>query len=210
MPSGYPDWHKGVKADIIAQTLDKIKVDIVSQTLAELGIDIKAQTIDKLGIDIKAQTLAELATGIRTYQAETVEFIEIRSDSTIPASGGYEYITVRAPTGYIYDLLGFQFEVLAPGGSTGRHSFRFLSESKYIEVLYGASNYGDSLKYKFGEWFSATAEYYPTDKTTQCNIIKGLRADENNGYRFEYVNGADADQTNVRVYLLWVRKIKVS
>ena len=62
MVSGYPDWHKGVKADIIAQTLEKIAVDIVSATVGNLGVDIKAQTINKLDIDIVAQSVAELHT----------------------------------------------------------------------------------------------------------------------------------------------------
>jgi len=48
MPRGYPDWHRGVKADIIAQTIDKIKIDIIAQTLEKIGVDILAQTISEI------------------------------------------------------------------------------------------------------------------------------------------------------------------
>jgi len=60
MASGYPDWHKGVKSDIIAQTIDLIKTSIDAVTVDKFDVDIVAQTIAQLGIDIKAQTIAEL------------------------------------------------------------------------------------------------------------------------------------------------------
>jgi len=60
MAVGLPDWYKGVKADIIAQTLEKVAVDVVAATVGNLGIDIKAQTISNLDIDIAAQTIARL------------------------------------------------------------------------------------------------------------------------------------------------------
>jgi len=76
MPSGYKDWHKGVKADIIAQTLEKIAVDIVASSIGNLPIDIKAQTISNLDIDIAAQTIERLIQspsygGARQFHSST-------------------------------------------------------------------------------------------------------------------------------------------
>jgi len=60
MPSGYPDWHKGVKADIIAQTIDLIKTSIEAVAVDKFDVDIVAQTVSKLDIDIISQSIAEL------------------------------------------------------------------------------------------------------------------------------------------------------
>lgn len=59
MPSGFSDWHKATKTDVVAQTLDQIKTDIVAQTVDNLSMDIAAQSISKVGIDVKAQSIAE-------------------------------------------------------------------------------------------------------------------------------------------------------
>jgi len=60
MPSGYPDWHKGVKSDIIAQTIDKIRTSIDAVTVDKFEVDLVAQSLDKLSIDIVAQSVDRL------------------------------------------------------------------------------------------------------------------------------------------------------
>jgi len=73
-PEGYADFHAPVKADIIAQTIEKLAVDIVAQTLAKINVDIVAQTIKTLAIDIAAQTLAKLNVDL---VAQTIDKLSV-------------------------------------------------------------------------------------------------------------------------------------
>jgi len=64
MASGYPDWHRGVKSDIIAQTLDKLLIDIVAQSMGNLGVDLKANSVGTLPIDIVASSVGNVPIDI--------------------------------------------------------------------------------------------------------------------------------------------------
>jgi len=99
MPAGYPDWHKGVKADIIAQTLEKIAVDIVAATVGTLGIDIKAQTISELDIDVQAQTIAELTERWKYGKVSGANFT-----TTIPAETSQVVFSVTGKGYFIWGL----------------------------------------------------------------------------------------------------------
>jgi hypothetical protein len=188
MPAGYPDWQKGVKADIIAQSLEKLLADI----------------------DITAQTLPELRTGIRTYQAETVEWIIADSTTTVLA-GSEEAVIIRSPEGYIYEILSMMLYALPPPGATaGDHYFFVDSETGSISLTYGKSSYGTSVMYRYSHWISADLSQYPPSDPAQVAAIRGVRIDSANGLRIVYGNSTDVDQTRGRYIRLWVRKIKVS
>jgi hypothetical protein len=108
MPSGYPDWHKGVKADIIAQTLEKLAVDIVATTVGTLGIDIQAQTIDKLNIDIISQTISELTQRNKlgaVRNSQTIKTVTAGTETTVFSLTGKGY--------FIYALFVFDYDDLA-------------------------------------------------------------------------------------------------
>jgi len=84
MPSGYPDWHKGVKADIIAQTLEKILVDIVATSVGNLPIDIKANSVGNLPVDLKANSVEKLPIDI---VAQSVGNLGINIKAPLSAGG---------------------------------------------------------------------------------------------------------------------------
>jgi len=111
MASGYPDWHKGVKADIIAQTIDKIRTSIDAVTVDKFDVDITAQTLDELNIDITGQTIERIIQApsygpsrVITFSAlvdvgETVKVFEILGQGMI--YGGYVHFFADADT-YTY------------------------------------------------------------------------------------------------------------
>ncbi len=210
MSSGYPDWHKGVKADIVAQSLDKIAVDIVSQTIANLAVDVAAQTISELAINIKAQDLAELKSAITTQQAISVEWL-FRTQTGNVSPGSSVSTEIYAPTGYIYEILFLRLQCSPPSGaSTGTHSF-FVSDTSYLSgILEGESTYDTELRYEYGYWMSANSYQYPTQEISQVMVLKGIYVDADTGLRIRYKNDTDVTQTNNRGIILCVRKIKVA
>ena len=210
MASGYSDWHKGVKSDIIAQTLDKLAVDIVAQTLDKFAVDIVAQTVGNIGINIKAQDLVELAAGIRTFQAEAVEWVDVSQTASIAANSS-ETIIVRAPAGYIYEVVTGVFVANPPGGATtGVHEIVIDSENLGIGLTYGESAYSDGVEYVYGKWLYATSSVEPATDIAQLFAIRGVRVDSLNGLEIYYYNGTDGTQSAERIYKLWFRKLKVS
>jgi len=98
---------EGVKADIIAQTLEKMLVDIAAVSVGDLGVDIKAQTINKLDIDIMAQTIAELISFTkvgRCYASISSWTADPETNPTILSVNGrgvlfYYIVTSNAATG---------------------------------------------------------------------------------------------------------------
>ena len=160
--------------------------------------------------DIVQQTLAELATGIRTFQAETVEWIIADQSDTVPSGDG-ESVIIRAPAGYIYEVKLIYLAVPSPSGAgSGFHRFSVMSETADLYVLFGESDYATSLLYNYGYWIQANREQQPSDSVSQLLVIRDLRIDESNGLEIAYFNGTDVDQTYQRVVRLWCRKIKVS
>jgi len=121
MVSGYPDWHKGVKADIIAQTLEKMLVDIAAVSVGDLGVDIKAQTISKLDIDITAQSIAELVSFWKvgkSYAGRGGWYADPKATPTVISVSGkgvllFYLVLVEAATGSHY----VGMDIIADGGN---------------------------------------------------------------------------------------------
>jgi len=210
MASGYPDWHVATKSDIIAQSLGNIKISIAEQLLDKLKMDIAGQSVGNLAMNIAQQDLPELAAGIRTFQAESVEWVDVSQTATI-ASNASESIIVRAPTGYIYEVVtGVFFAAPPSGATTGSHSIVIDSENLGIGLMDAESLYSDALEYVYCKWLYATSSANPSTEIGQLMAIRGVRVDSLNGLEIYYWNGTDVSQTIERTYKLWFRKIKVS
>ena len=185
MVSGYPDWHRGVKADIVNQTIENIKVDITQQTLPQIS------------------------TTVVVSQFESIEWIIADSLTPVPPYSG-ETILIRAPEGYIYEILGIRLSADRPLGATvGMHDFDVRTESSDIGLLYGQSGYTEILRYDYGRWLFADLSAEPQTEIAQQMAVRNARVDSVNGLYITYHNATDVDQTVSRLMRLYVRKIKV-
>lgn len=171
---------------------------------------VQMDSLQNLKINISGQDLSEILTGIRTYQAESVEWIIASSTDTLP-SNDYESVFITPPEGYIYELIGLNVWINNPPGATsGHHSFALTNYLSDVDCIYARSNYNTPLWFDANKWVYADDEQRPSDESAIVNAIRGWRADPDNGFEFFYINNTNVDQTNGRFYKVVVRKIKVS
>jgi len=185
MVSGYPDWHRGVKADISDQTIDNVKVDI------------------------NYQTLPEISTTVRTYQAESVETIHTVDRESVPSYDS-KRCYIFAPEEYLYEVLGlYLFVEYNPAATAGLHYFEVRTAPEVVTLTRGASTYDSKLDYTYNHWRIANKEAFPPSDTAQLLAVRGVRVDHEVGLTILYNNGTDAVQDAERYISLLVRKIKV-
>jgi len=171
---------------------------------------VELDSLSNLRINIEAQTLSELSTGVRTYQAESAEWISADQTASL-ASNANETVNVRAPSGYIYELVGLYLAVLPPDGATsGTHEFYVYTEAAGVTLLLGESNYNSMLSYDYNHWRNADVTALPPSDISQLMIIRGVRLDNSTGVGVRYRNLTDVSQNKERLIRMHVRKIKVS
>lgn len=210
MTKGYPDWHAGVKSDIVAQTLESMAIDVTSQTIDKLKTDITAQTVDSLAIDVKFQTLEELASAVTTQKSESINWVDLTQTDTV-SSGSSDDVTHYADSGYVEVLLSLFIYIDPPdSASSGNHYINVEDSSGRIYILYGESDYSTRIRYDYGMWVSANNSQAPTNEIGQIMNPRFIRIDEDNGLTFHYVNYTDVDQTNNRRISVLLRRIKVA
>jgi len=153
---------------------------------------------------------AEVDTTVTVSGSESVDFLNADRTTNIP-SGGAESVTVRPPSGSIYELLGLRLSIdgISGEGATS-HFLKVRSEAEIIGVINGSSVGDSDISFRFGYWRTATDNSEPESTTAQTTVIQGLRADDTNGYLVRYDNGTNSAQTATRQYRFWVREIEVS
>lgn len=148
--------------------------------------------------------------GLPAVQYEETEIIDASSTTTINA-GNAELVRINPPDGYIYDILAILLYVLRPVGSTaGTHDFDVLDDSGLFGILKGESDFNVAIYFNYGIWISANVDQIPPNDSEQLQAIRGIRLDADNGLDVWYDNQTDANQTNRRYILIWVRKIKIA
>jgi len=142
--------------------------------------------------------------------AESVEWVGIYDDT--PADpGDFKSMILRAPAGYIYEVITMNLSVTSVSGATsGTHAFQIEDEEAGIPVTRAVSTYNTGLSYIYSIWRVASSYVYPTDEVAQLLCIRGLRADSSTGIAVEYQNATNATQTQPRFAWFWLRKIKVT
>lgn len=149
--------------------------------------------------------------GMPAIQAETTEFIN--ADQTgIIKPGIIETVNIKAPLGYIYEIIDLSLIILGipAGGTSGTHSFTVRSETESILVLFGQSVFGTVVQYLYGHWYIADNSQLPPNDSEQQMQPRGKRIDATNGIDILYFNNTDANQAWGRAIRLWVRKVKVA
>lgn len=150
----------------------------------------------------------EIQTSQTVDRSESVEFIVADQDTNL-AAGESETILVKPPHGYVYDLIAWRFSTNTPENSTeGTHEIELRSETATVRVMKGVSSHDNHLVYRNGGW-SFTSSESPSTEAATIQMLRGLRADANNGFSFVYRNDTDVEQTNGRSIRLWVRKLQV-
>jgi len=197
--------------DIESQSVGDLAVDLAAQSVSNLGVDIEAQSVGDVGIDIATQTVNLLDTAVEARREEDILFqTEIRG-STVPANGGGDTITVRAPAGTVLEVIALELRVAPPAGATsGIHQFNVRSETEAIDVLQGESTFDEQLRFEAGEFTSANSAQTPSTAAAQVQAVRGARIDDNNGLNIDYFNDTDADSGRLRVARLWFRKVAVA
>lgn len=140
-------------------------------------------------------------------QAEEIEFINADSDTTVK-DGDTETVNIKPPVGYIYEGLRIRLSVTGVGAGTD-HIFQVRSETHHINLLSVTNTAGTAIVFSYG-YASSASTAHPTTEAAQCQMIRGIRIDEDNGLDILYTNNQGADQTNTRLIRLWVRKLKVA
>jgi len=142
--------------------------------------------------------------------AEGTEIIEVIDSTPVPG-GELAQVTVRAPSGYIYEIISMMLAAPpVPGAASGTHSFEVRSEQGTVPITYGESNYNDCVEYICGIWHTATVGAIPTTEIAQIFCVRGLRIDSDSGIVVDYRNMTGATQTDARIMYFWVRKVKVT
>jgi len=153
---------------------------------------------------------AEVDTTVTVSGSESVEYIRADSTDTLAADGS-ESIVVRPPTGFVFELLAYRFEVDAPSSSgSDVHAMILKSESRTIDLLQANSTDTDDIVYKANHIVTGTTKQSPPTATAQALATRGARADSGNGFLIQYFNTSTATQTDSRTIRLWVREIAVS
>jgi len=172
--------------------------------------DIVAQGIGNIDMNLDSQTLAEADISVNQNPAESVEFIQKDQSSTVSSSGG-EQVTIKPPSGYIYELLAMKIDTPPPPSATsGEHYVSLKAEGYGIALTSAASDYTNTCRYDSGNWSKATNGANPSSASAQQQSIRGARFDSSNGLKVSYTNNTDASNSNNRQYRFIVRKIKVS
>jgi len=152
---------------------------------------------------------AEVETNVSVSGSESVTFLEFDQTETVPANTT-ENATIRAPQGSILELLSLDLFIPNHGtASDGDHRFDLRSESQAIPVLSIVSDAGVNIQYSFSTVNTGNIAQTPSTDVAQGEAVRGIRADENNGFQFNYRNRSSVDQTSRRRYSLWVRQIQV-
>jgi len=152
---------------------------------------------------------AEVETSVTVSGSESVDYINRDQTTDLPA-GDREVVIVRPPAGFVYELLGLRFLVRdIPAATTGSQEVQVQSEAERIGILAVKGSQSDNLNYTAEGLSGGTVFADPADTTSQILAPRGLRADENRGFRFRTFNRTDADNSVPRQYRLWVRQIQV-
>lgn len=152
---------------------------------------------------------AEVETEVTVSGSEDVKYVNADSNATIPA-GGRETITIRSPTGTVFEMLTVRLRAFGISGQASEdHNLRLRSEAEQIRSLLFISAGDKALEYADSRVASGTISQRPETTTSQTLAVKGLRATDTNGYQVQYRNNTSASQTGRLTVRLWVRQIEV-
>jgi len=152
---------------------------------------------------------AEVETTVTVSGSESVDYLDARRSSTVSANSA-ELITVRPPAGFVYELITIKLDIRGISGEgSAQHQVGLQSETLGITTLFGRSSGDDRLRYQTSHWANASQSKQPPDVAAAVTAVKGLRADDSNGFQIRYQNQTASDQTGDRIYQLWVRQIEV-
>lgn len=153
---------------------------------------------------------AEVETSVTVQGSESVDFINLDQSTTVPA-GQEETITLRPPTGFVYEILTARLQAPAiPGSATNTHDISVQTELETIRVLQLRSDATTKAEYARGFIRSGNQRQNPPTATAQTLAVRGLRASPQAGISVTYRNFSSTDQTAQRRYRFAVRQIQVA
>lgn len=135
----------------------------------------------------------------------TIETWNVTDASTVNA-GNVKTVTIRAPSGYEYELMFMRLRVEAPpGASSGYHGFFvYLVADRYF--MWGRSVYSSVCEWDRFEWVKADFDQNPSDLGAQAVACSQLKATYSKPIYIAYENSTNADQTLARTINALVRK----
>jgi hypothetical protein len=200
-----------VDIDLSSQSLSNLTVELAAESIGSLPIDIDAQTVSQLAIDIESQTVNLLDTAVESRREESILFQTVQTSTTVPANGGTDSITIRAPAGTILEVIALELRVSPPAGATtGTHFITVRSEQEFVDLLSGEADNVTTLAYDSNVFGSANVSQSPSSDAGQVQAVQGARIDENNGLEVAYTNNTGTASNRTRTVRLWAREVAVA
>lgn len=133
----------------------------------------------------RPQFEAVVASAAREY----MELVDL-STGINNNTAGTTVINHYAPDGFIGKVMGLYIHKNGVAGATsGTHVLEFGYPA--LTRASGKSNFGDTIRYVFSNWDSATVKQSPPTGQTQANVLNDLEFDKTNPFYIAIRNDAN-------------------
>lgn len=131
------------------------------------------------------------------------------SPGTIVPAGGTENLDIFSPSGSVGRVVSMTAIGYAPVGATsGTHLMNICPSSGGAAFTQGESNYIDDVNFGVNSWVTATSIARPSDESAVVTALQNVMFDDVTGFRFQYTNNTDVDQTGTRILNLnWIEEV---
>jgi len=110
-----------------------------------------------------------------------------------------ETVTVKPPTGEIWRVLHWYFNVSADADATsGTHNVQPQMGPDYFRLLLGKSNYNTDICWKWNVWDSADVAQQPSNEAAAVLALQNTYITHDRPLKVLYWNGTDVVQENDR------------
>lgn len=218
--------------DIVSESIGQLAVDVAAQSAGALdinidgqtgeidvnlasqagtvGIDVEAQTIGDLGIDIATQSVAQVGTRQDLDPAETINFVQIVRDTTVPDVGSGDDVFIQPPADEVWELQALRLDANpVNGASSGDHGFNVFALDGQISLVFGTSSFNQEVTWRQNYWQEADQVQEPPDVSAQGQAIQGIRLDDTTPLVVTYLNRTNSSTDSTRVIRALFRAIKV-